>query len=308
MKQFNHLFFTLLIFAGILSSCKKDAAVKAPRIAIGSDTTALVMAVSSTGTIIYSGTVAPSASIGVIGDFYINLSTSRLFGPKTASGWGNAIPLGTHIWSGTTVPTSAIGLNGDFYLDKATFMLYGPRTGSGWGIPLNLQGPAGNANVKTDVFTLTTSDWLWNSAYVYETGPGSYTEYFTRYYTRLNNTVTQDVLDNGMVLVYFTPSPVNNPNQWAPLAYQFDSSFGYTYNYVYVTSPGQVVLHFFFIQTDPASSLPTLSTYTMETRKYKIITVTGQTGVFMLSHHVNLNNYEEVSRVTGLWQQDKEQK
>jgi hypothetical protein len=107
------------------------------------------------------------------------------------------------------------------------------------------------------------------------------------------------------VLVYFTPSPVNNPNQWEPLPYQFDASFGFTYNYVFVTAPGQVTLHYFFIQTDPAATPPILSTYNDEIRKFKIVTITGETGTFMLTHHVNLKSYLEVSKVTGLWQQDK---
>jgi hypothetical protein len=105
-------------------------------------------------------------------------------------------------------------------------------------------------------------------------------------------------------LVYFTPSPINNPNQWEPLPDQFDSSFGYTYNYVFVPSPGQVTLHYFFIQTDPTATLPTLSTYVDETRQFKIITIYGEIGAFILKNHVNINDYKEVAKVTGLWQQD----
>jgi hypothetical protein len=191
MKHFKHLFFALIILGGMLSSCKKDAAVKSTRLSVGSDTTALVMAISSTGTIIYSGTVAPSASIGVIGDFYINLATSRLFGPKTASGWGNAIPLGSHIWSGSTVPTTATGLNGDFYLDKATFVLYGPRTSAGWGAGISLQGPPGTANViYSDWITPTTytKDTIFSTFHLFADIPAS--------------KITQAILDKGTVVVY----------------------------------------------------------------------------------------------------------
>ncbi|MGZ3766112.1 MAG: hypothetical protein ACXVA2_15690, partial [Mucilaginibacter sp.] len=72
----------------------------------------------------------------------------------------------------------------------------------------------------------------------------------------------------------------------------------------YVSSLGQVVLHYFFIQTNTSATLPTLSSYNDQTRKFKIVTITGTTGTFMLQHHINLNNYQEVSKVTGLWQQD----
>jgi hypothetical protein len=112
------------------------------------------------------------------------------------------------------------------------------------------------------------------------------------------------VLDTGLVVVYFTPSLINNPYQWAPLPYQFDSSFGYTDNYVYVTAVGQVTLHYFFIQTDPTATLPTLSTYVDETRRFKVVTITGRAYKAAVANHVNLNNYQEMSKITGLWQQD----
>lgn len=45
--------------------------------------------------------------------------------------------------------------------------------------------------------------------------------------------------------------------------------------------------------------MPTLSTYNEDVRKFKIVTITGQTGVFMLTHRISLNNYLEVSKATG---------
>jgi Collagen triple helix repeat (20 copies) len=45
------------------------------------------------GKTLLSGTVLPVIGIGTVGDFYINLSTSILYGPKTASSWGSGISL-----------------------------------------------------------------------------------------------------------------------------------------------------------------------------------------------------------------------
>ena len=45
------------------------------------------------GTMIYSGTTVPSATIGLVGDFYIDLTTGVLYGPKTTTGWGSGISL-----------------------------------------------------------------------------------------------------------------------------------------------------------------------------------------------------------------------
>lgn len=309
MKQkfINLLVTTALLL--IITACKKESAPRPASTGLS----------GANGTEIYSGNTDPAITLGTTGDYYINLTTDMLFGPKTASGWGTGVALanatintnpdniatGGQLYNGSGPPSASLGTIGDFYLDTTAYMLYGPKTASGWGTPIAVQAPGTNPEVKTDVFSIGGSQWLWNSQYIYETSSSSYTEYFTRYYVRQNNTVTQDVLNNGMVLCYMQPSPVNNPNQWAPLPYQFDSSFGYTYNYVYVTALGQVTLMYFFIQTDSSATLPTLSTYSDEVREYKIVTVTGQTGVFMATHHINLNNYNEVARVTGLWQQDK---
>jgi len=310
MKQ-KFIILLMIGIVAIITSCKKDSNMRpAGTVNQGGLKSAKV----------FSGTSDPSDTLGTTGDFYINLTTDLLFGPKTVGGWGTSVSLSQvgsfttatnsatngQLYNGSGPPSSTLGTVGDFYLDTTAYMLYGPKTATGWGTPIAVQQPGTNAGVKTDVFSVSSADWLWNSQYLFETSAGSYTEYFTRYYVRLNNTITQNVLDNGMVLVYFQPSPVNNPNQWAPLPYQFDSSFGYTYNYVYVTAVGQVTLHYFFIQTNPTATLPTLSTYTDETRKFKIVTVTGTTGNFLVAHHVNLNNYQEVSRITGLWLRDKQ--
>ena len=45
------------------------------------------------GTLIHSGSVAPTEQVGVEGDFFIDLSTGNLYGPKSASDWGNPVPL-----------------------------------------------------------------------------------------------------------------------------------------------------------------------------------------------------------------------
>lgn len=48
------------------------------------------------GSQVLSGNVDPSPSIGLIGDQYINTDTGKLFGPKTASGWGEGVYLGNN--------------------------------------------------------------------------------------------------------------------------------------------------------------------------------------------------------------------
>jgi hypothetical protein len=136
-------------------------------------------------------------------------------------------------------------------------------------------GPAWTSPTVTYTVSPTSADFLWNSLYIFETSTGSYTEYFTRYYNMSVPALTQAALDNGSVQVFMKTAPVNQGNQWLPLPYQFDSSFGYTYNFTYVTSPGQVQLEFYLIQTDPSATLPTLSTMSLNTYTFKVVVTPG---------------------------------
>jgi hypothetical protein len=56
------------------------------------------------GKTILHGTGAPSANSGQDGDFYLDLSTSRLYGPKNADDWGDGVSL--------IGPTGANGVDG----------------------------------------------------------------------------------------------------------------------------------------------------------------------------------------------------
>jgi hypothetical protein len=127
------------------------------------------------GSRIFSGSGAPDAGTGSIGDYYLDTITGELYGPKDNSGWGSpAIVLmgedgqdgadgedGSQIYSGTGAPDASLGAEGDYYLDTSSYELYGPKTASGWGSPLNLKGADGNANVTLYIFNpdpFTTTD------------------------------------------------------------------------------------------------------------------------------------------------------
>lgn len=133
------------------------------------------------GNTLLNGTVAPDNSVGNLGDFYLDVATDMLFGPKTAGGWpatgislvgptgpqGDTGPAGTQgpagpsgltgpqgpagangnaVLNGTGKPGDALGNDGDFYLDTATDTLYGPKAGGAWPTPgTSLVGPAGPA-------------------------------------------------------------------------------------------------------------------------------------------------------------------
>lgn len=102
---------------------------------------------------ILSGTKPPvDLEIGKDGDFYIDLSAQKLYGPRTSGIWGLGICLkgeacrdGKSILSGLDSPLAGIGQQGDFYLDLNSYILYGPKTDDEvWPTQgISLVGPAG---------------------------------------------------------------------------------------------------------------------------------------------------------------------
>lgn len=163
------------------------------------------------------------------------------------------------------------------------------------------QGPEGNANVMVDTFSVTNAQWLWNSTYEFSTNPSSFTEYFTRYHNVPDTAITQDILNTGQVLVYFTPNTFGNANQWAPLPYEFtDASGNFNYEIAFETNDSTVRLHFFFVQLVASATIPVLSTYNIATYKFKIVAMTGTISTAMYHAGVDVGNYSAVSKFLGL--------
>ena len=135
-------------------------------------------ATGARGNSVLNGTAAPTAAIGIDGDFYLNKTTNALFGPKAAGAWpptgqsligpqgaagvqglagsqgiqgiqGLAGARGNSVLSGTAAPTAAIGSDGDFYINTATNVLFGPKAAGAWpATGQSLIGPQGMAGVQ----------------------------------------------------------------------------------------------------------------------------------------------------------------
>jgi len=84
------------------------------------------------GNLIYSGMGAPDPKLGNIGDYYLDVATSELYGSKTAQGWGTPLSLrgpqgpagtpgiqgtpGANGTNGTNGVTPHIGSNGNWFI------------------------------------------------------------------------------------------------------------------------------------------------------------------------------------------------
>jgi hypothetical protein len=160
--------------------------------------------------------------------------------------------------------------------------------------PAGPQGPTGNANVKATIVTVTNSQWLWNSLYSFTTASGSTTSFFTRYADITTPQITDDILTNGMVLVFFRPFAQST--DWVPLPYSFQAFGGqFYYNIVAVPTAGKIRLHYFWTPNGSAGTVPNnLSTYVIPDYTFKYVVVGGSALASMVSARVDLNSYEAV--------------
>ena len=120
--------------------------------------TSILGTVGSDGKTILNGAVDPTTE-GTEGDFYINTSTTTLFGPKAGGVWPAGVSLigadgldgvdgvdGRTVLYGTAAPTTE-GEDGDFYIRTTTNFIYGPKAAGVWPTGTSLIGPPGSDGV-----------------------------------------------------------------------------------------------------------------------------------------------------------------
>lgn len=221
MKKINYLLILSAVAMLFTASCGKDGAV-GPQGATGiTGTTGIAGPTGAVGpagpagtngkagSVIYSGTVVPATTLGSNGDFYLNTTTSLLYGPKTAAGWGTGFSLkgatgatgatgaaGSKTLNGTGVPSASVGNLGDYYLDKTSYLLYGPKTATGWGPAVSLQGPAGPAGTANVQYS------GWNYATNFRDTTADNSAFHAG--DLAAPALTQTMLDNATFQIYFT--------------------------------------------------------------------------------------------------------
>jgi hypothetical protein len=235
MKRIHYTLLLIIIGIGAFVGCAKQGPAGAAGTAgtAGSaGATGPVGPAGANGTVIYSGDTVPSTSFGNAGDFYLDLATGILYGPKSSSGWGSGISItgapgasGSQIYSGSGTPSATLGNNGDYYLDSTSYNLYGPKTASGWGTALSLKG---TANVIYSA---------WNTAAnIRDTLiDGSMVSVATLPATELTNTY----LNTATILVYLEFSLDQAPEM--PLPYTSDAG-GKTSTVSFIPEQGQILI------------------------------------------------------------------
>jgi len=183
----------------------------------------------SNGSKILSGSTAPGATLGSLGDFYLNLSLGDLYGPKnngSNGGWGKPFSLkgpsgeqgipgvpGATILSGQRAPSISLGKLGDFYINIKEMTLYGPKTATSWGDPVSLKSDKDNG---VSVYVIKPD---WNKGLVTNTdgSNSTFTNSTSDYSIEGNVNDTYFVIYAAASPSYYGLSSNINLNRWEQL-------------------------------------------------------------------------------------------
>ena len=244
IKRFFSLFAGIAIAACLTPSCKKgDVGPQGTQGAPGVAGEAGAQgAAGLAGNTLLNGEGVPAADLGKNGDFYLDLTSMSLYGPKTTAGWGSAIPVS--------------GSQGE-------------------------AGADGNANVITDTFTVANEDWggRGDFSHIVQYSPGIGTSFPGMFFTRYNYSINQSVLDSGVVMVSYRSAPDfdGNDKRWTPMPMSFYGGT-FTYNLDFTTDKYSVRLEFYltpsFSHTGWASQ-EDMSSVLLPTYNVKVVVISS---------------------------------
>ncbi|KQC00182.1 collagen-like protein [Pedobacter sp. Hv1] len=283
---FKIAFILTIGLASIFSSCKKDAGPAGPQGAQGAQgPQGLQGTPGPAGSTVLSGNGTPTSTTGANGDFYLDLTSSLFYGPKTAAGWGTGFAMkgangaagtnGNKIINGTTIPGATDGSIGDYYLNTTNYLLYGPKIASGWGVGTSL---IGTANVKYSGWA-TSTDPI-NVGY----GKTSIRS------ARINTTaITPAIINSGVVLVYARRnSDLILPGGTTPLPFSYDLSVVENIKATVNFSLGTSVI---YINTTTSNN----SLYAEATLEYRYVVIPGGVAI-AAAKNINLNDLQAVEK------------
>ena len=175
------------------------------------------------GTLVRSGSDAPANTLGNNGDWFIETTNNRLYGPKADNEWPGEFvslvgPSGTLVRSGSDEPADSLGNNGDWYIDSTSHVLYGPKASNTWPTPgTNLVGPQGQQGIQGEgsaTVTIGTTSLGSTSTDVSVTNSGSSTEAVLNFTIPRGETGTDGTDGKTILNGSGTPSGGNNGDFW----------------------------------------------------------------------------------------------
>jgi hypothetical protein len=201
------------------------------------------------GSSVLNGTGAPTTAIGADGDFYLDISTYMIYGPKAAGTWGPGVSL--------KAPAGGNGSNVTaFETADDTFLFWAVNFGTG---PVSTTGPPTSFVLRQQKASGDTSGVF-----------------------RLPDSLAGAV-NNGVVLVYLhlLSRSSTDVSKWIQLSYTNvagTKNYQY-YNYKAITNPAGVVIQI----TADVNNTSEFSSPVLDIDKVRIVvvphTVTGTLGV-----------------------------
>ena len=175
------------------------------------------------GTLVRSGSDAPANTLGNNGDWFIETTNNRLYGPKANNEWPGEFvslvgPSGTLVRSGSDEPADSLGNNGDWYIDSTSHVLYGPKASNTWPTPgTNLVGPQGQQGIQGEgsaTVTIGTTSLGSTSTDVSVTNSGTSTEAVLNFTIPRGGTGTDGTDGKTILNGSGTPSGGNDGDFW----------------------------------------------------------------------------------------------
>ncbi|MBO9636153.1 MAG: hypothetical protein J7578_23825 [Chitinophagaceae bacterium] len=140
--------------------------------------------------------------------------------------------------------------------------------------------------------------YITNAAWSY---PGGWTEkkegenatYFSTKYTDIPAPrITDEIVQHGMVLVYFNPS---DDESYTPLPYRLES-IDHDYNFSFGYSKGNIRVHFYYSPNKRSKGMPSLATATVKDYTFKYVVVPGPASIKQQKDGIRLTRYETIPR------------
>lgn len=106
------------------------------------------------------------------------------------------------------------------------------------------------------------------------TSQGAAVGHFARYVDVNEAAITQDIIDNGLIQVYFTPYESKPDYTSLPYSRQ-NAQYVYNFNVDYTYQLGKIRLFFFFSKSFGAADPPNINTWVIPSYNFKYIIIPG---------------------------------
>lgn len=165
--------------------------------------------------------------------------------------------------------------------------------------PQGITGASGSSSVRTKKITLTNAQWGAGTTthwFTYTTGTA--TGWAARYVDITEPIITQAIMDNGLVQVYFTPDVTTGSQAFTNLPYSHNNSTRtFNFNVDYTYQMGKIRLYFFLSSDAGAPLPPAVAGWDIPSYTFKYIIIPG-TEISAVGN-VKTNKQEKLVQLKG---------